>query len=213
MSSLCCISLISMGQYAIGASFDCGKARSSMEKLICSDEKLSKLDEELDAAYKHALAISGSKSVIKQWQRDWLRSYDVTGCKDAQCLSGAFASRIELIRNVAPSGETSSKWNGRYVRFWKGREDKDIAALLLVGLSGDRFYISGSAIWRGPNAANGQVNTGEIDGIGSLKSGKATFDLDGCTGEMVLKDDRVVVEEESGCGGMNVSFVGEYRKK
>jgi hypothetical protein len=46
-----------------------------------------------------------------------------------------------------------------------------------------------------------------------LKSGRAVFDLDGCTATMALNENGVKVEEESGCGGMNVLFVGEYKRK
>lgn len=37
------------------ASFDCGKAASQMERLICSDSQLSKSDEDLAASYSRAL--------------------------------------------------------------------------------------------------------------------------------------------------------------
>jgi uncharacterized protein len=36
---------------AQAASFDCGKAGTKVEKIVCSDADLSKLDEELNAAY------------------------------------------------------------------------------------------------------------------------------------------------------------------
>jgi hypothetical protein len=37
------------------ASFDCGKAVSEVEKIICGDDKLSRLDETLNKAYLQAL--------------------------------------------------------------------------------------------------------------------------------------------------------------
>ena len=198
---------------SLAASFDCGKARSTMEKLICSDEKLSRLDEDLNVAFRQAVTVSGAGSLVTQWQRQWLRSYAVTSCKDVPCLQTAFADRVELLRSVAPSSEASSRWTGRYVRFWKDKEDRNTAELLLIGLWRERIYVSGSALWMGPNAAQGQVNTGEMEGVGRVGPYKTVFDLDGCHADMVLKGERVVVEQEAGCGGMNVSFVREYRKK
>ena len=59
----------------------------------------------------------------------------------------------------------------------------------------------------------GQINTGEIEGIGFVRGNQGSFDLDGCTAEMVLKPSTIVVESESGCGGLNVSFVGDYKRK
>lgn len=207
------ILLLTFLQPVLGASFNCGKARSQMEKLICSDENLSKLDEELNVTYKQAVNVSNAKMVIVQWQREWLRSYEVTGCKDARCLMGAFASRIVMLKRVASEGESSATWNGKYVRFFNGKKDSDSSSLLLVGLSGNQVYISGTSLFLGPNAANGQVNTGEIEGVGINSLGKITFDLDGCAGEVLLSKKGVVVENEVGCGGLNVSFNGEYRKE
>jgi uncharacterized protein len=200
-------------QSALGASFNCGKARSQMEKLICSDEKLSKADEELNFAYKHVVNVSTIKPIIAQWQREWLKSNEVKSCEDARCLMDAFTSRIETLKSVAQPSDNSAMWNGKYVRFFNGKKDPDSSSLLLVGLSGNRVYISGTSLWLGPNAASGQVNTGEIEGVGVTSQGKLAFDLDGCTGEVLLSKRGIVVANESGCGGLNVSFNGEYRKE
>jgi len=200
-------------QPVAAASFDCGKAHSPMEKLICSDANLSKLDDDLAAAYKQAITASQSKSTITQWQRAWLRSYPVASCKNAQCLESAISTRIDLLRNVATGGEAPSKWNGKYVRSFRGKEDKNSASLLLVGLSSNRVHISGTAIWRGPNAALGQINTGKIEAIGTVNIGMITFNADGCNGELRPSSEGLTVEKESGCGGSNVSFVGDYQKK
>ncbi len=40
---------------AQAASFDCGKAKTRVEKLICANAELSKLDEQLSREYKAAL--------------------------------------------------------------------------------------------------------------------------------------------------------------
>lgn len=201
------------GSAAQAASFDCNKARTPMEKAICSDMKLSALDDELNAAYKAALERSGSKEAIRRWQRDWLKSYAVTRCKDAACWQVQFSERIAALKNVAGSQEPAARWSGHYVRYTNGRKEIDPASITLIGLSGNRVFASGNALWEGPNAANGQVHTGEIEGIGHLKGGKAVFDLDGCSATLALEAQGLTVLEESGCGGMNVSFVGNYRRE
>ena len=200
-------------QPVTAASFDCSKAHLPIEKLICSDAHLSKIDDDLAAAYEQAIAKTGSKSTITQWQWEWSRYSAVASCKNAQCLETAISSRIALLQNVALRSEATSKWNGKYIRSYRGKIDKDSASLLLVGLSGNRVHILGSAIWLGPNAAIGQVNTGEIEGIGTLNNGSVTFDINGCEGELRLSSAGVTVENESGCGGWNVSFIGDYQKK
>ncbi|MDR2635286.1 MAG: lysozyme inhibitor LprI family protein [Campylobacteraceae bacterium] len=62
------------------ASFDCNKAKTDVEKLICSNEELSKLDEELNKAYKELLAIvnNDDKRMIIQEQREWIKIRDNT---------------------------------------------------------------------------------------------------------------------------------------
>lgn len=187
------------------ASFDCAKASTRMEKLICADEVLSKLDEALNLAYKRALKTSNSSAVIKAWQRDWLKSWKVTGCETSLCLLKAFAEQILLLGSLASTDEGASAWTGRYHQLINGRKDSDSASLLLVGLTEDRVFILAFAV-QGPTA-----HTGEIRGLAQLMEEKLVFDLDGCRAELRLDSKGPVVEQESGCGGMNVSFVGEYR--
>jgi len=60
---------------ATAASFDCKKAASWVEKTVCSNPELSKLDEELAKAYHDALASlspEGQKET-KQYQKQWLK--------------------------------------------------------------------------------------------------------------------------------------------
>jgi len=76
------------------ASFDCGKAASKIEKLICGDDELSKLDETLSKTYQQALARSGDdKSHVIKEQREWLKFYRAY-CKDTACLKEEGLKRI-----------------------------------------------------------------------------------------------------------------------
>lgn len=86
-----------------GASFDCTKAKSDVEKAICRDDELSKLDEELDSAYKEAL-INGTYydqynpdiQKIKQAQREWVK--DRNTCDgDIDCLIEKYNSRLHRL--------------------------------------------------------------------------------------------------------------------
>ena len=54
------IFLLSLASGAHSASFDCQKAKSVNERLICEDAELSKLDDELAFAYKEALRKSSN---------------------------------------------------------------------------------------------------------------------------------------------------------
>ncbi len=205
--------LVGLAPLAGAASFDCAKARAPMEKLICSDPQLSTLDEQLNAAFKEAITRSNARPQVTQWQRGWLKSYEVTQCKDARCLGKEFTRRIALLQSIAPATDPSAQWNGTYTRYYNGKPDKDSASLSIVGLQDQRVYVAGDAVWYGPNAANGQVNVGEMGGVAALRSGLAVYDDSGCTATLALQRGGLAVKEESGCGGMNVSFVGEYRRK
>ena len=75
------------------ASFDCAKAKTKIEKQICSNTKLSELDDKLTALYNKVLAQSPVPEDTKEQQREWVKgSRNV--CKDAAGLERAYGSRI-----------------------------------------------------------------------------------------------------------------------
>lgn len=61
---------------ACAASFDCGKAEAKVEKMICNDAELSRLDDELDSVYKSALKDKRHVAVLKESQRQWMKERD-----------------------------------------------------------------------------------------------------------------------------------------
>lgn len=82
---------------ASATSFDCADARTNIEKLICSDAGLSKLDGDLNKAYLLHLESNAHSKQATSSQRQWLKNIrDV--CKDVRCISEAYKSRIrELV--------------------------------------------------------------------------------------------------------------------
>ncbi len=75
------------------ASFDCDKATSQVEKIICSDDELSKLDESLNKAYLQALEQTPFKEQTIRNQKQWLKKKrDV--CRNLPCLKKAYEARI-----------------------------------------------------------------------------------------------------------------------
>lgn len=193
---------------ASAASFNCAKAASAAEKLICSDAGLSKLDEDLNAAYARAVTRVGDKTLMRTWQRDWLKSHALSACKTAACMKPLFAARVSLLDEVV-----ASRWNGQYARQYKGKPDRHTADIVLVAVKDEAVMGKGSALWMGPNAANGQVNVGEFDAQGAFTGEQLIFDTEGCHVSMSLKGDALKVEDNNTCGGMNVTFSGEYKRK
>ncbi len=78
---------------AQAASFDCAKANTKIEKLICGDAGLSKLDDELGEAYKHAIDQQDDKDRIVKEQKHWLKE-TLKLCQDTNCLKSAYRRRI-----------------------------------------------------------------------------------------------------------------------
>ena len=87
------------------ASFDCGKAGTNIEKLICASEQLNELDEDLARKYKVLMARAvddGLKKIIKNDQKTWLAKRNT--CSNTACIVAAYQSRIdELCQNPVMS--------------------------------------------------------------------------------------------------------------
>lgn len=82
-------------QAAIVASFDCTKATSKIEKLICSGPETATADKQLAAIYRAAAAKSSDPAALKQQQRDWLKERNA--CDDAACLVRVTDARIQAL--------------------------------------------------------------------------------------------------------------------
>lgn len=89
------------------ASFDCAKAVTNIEKLICSDPAISQLDSDLGIAYKSAMVKAENKDALKQEQRVWLKTC-LNTCKEVECLSEAYGKRIAELNLIPPSSLAGS---------------------------------------------------------------------------------------------------------
>lgn len=80
---------------AFGASFDCAKASTPVEKIICESPRLSALDDELAATYAAALKID--RDAVRASQRRWLAE-DRNQCDYDGCLEASYLLRIAILR-------------------------------------------------------------------------------------------------------------------
>lgn len=71
------------------ASFNCAKALTLVEHLICSDTELSFADDQLAKLYKKSLKIN--RNLVEQ-QKLWLKQRNT--CKNAECVSNAYQTRL-----------------------------------------------------------------------------------------------------------------------
>ncbi|MDR1007337.1 MAG: hypothetical protein LBL65_02075 [Campylobacteraceae bacterium] len=107
------------------ASFDCKKAKTDVEKLICSNEELSQLDEELNLLYEQARIITSNigieynqkrdydkpqedktiilhpnvkKTSIYKNQLSWLKERD--NCKDEDCTKTLYINQAKSLNEI-----------------------------------------------------------------------------------------------------------------
>jgi len=94
---------------AQAASFDCAKAESKVEKLICSDAGLSQLDEELNTAYKTAMQDVKHSDSIKQAQKQWMKERN--SCSDVACVKVAYETWLSslTVKNISSNDDASIK--------------------------------------------------------------------------------------------------------
>jgi uncharacterized protein len=90
---------------AFAASFDCAKAASVIEKLICADDQLSKLDERVAEAYKKLLPLD--PSAWRSRQHAWL-THERNRCSDAPCLKTAYERRLDYLAEMLSAPATLS---------------------------------------------------------------------------------------------------------
>jgi uncharacterized protein len=111
---LACLLLTSLAAApaATAASFDCAKAGTPTEKAICKDPAVSKLDEQVAAAFKTALTFwpAGNwKTYILTEQRNWLKDRNAICKADTACLKTDYERRLVYLT------DPDLKWTGRYV--------------------------------------------------------------------------------------------------
>lgn len=119
MKNIKWIALICLLTYAQvqAASFDCDKARSSLEKQICSNNELSDLDAQVGEVYGAAKQNASTHEAerLTQEQRQWLRNVR-NRCEDAACLLKTYKSRLNELDPFADkqlSCEEMRKFPGR----------------------------------------------------------------------------------------------------
>jgi uncharacterized protein YecT (DUF1311 family) len=183
------------------ASFDCAKARTKVEKLICADPQLSRQDSELAAAYAEALKVWDGRiaAYVKMTQRGWVGSrtllppgQDMGGvyCNDddsrLSCLRDIHAERIAVLRSAG------FRLSGVYVRGQDFLAVKAASAGLRAG-----FALAD------PNATGAATDEDRPVKVSSGQTA-VTFPLTGenaCRLEAVFAADAVMLTQKGPCSG------------
>jgi len=102
---LSAISALLFALSAQAASFDCGKAKSKVEHIICDDAEISRLDDELNESYKAALKDKRKAAAIKKAQKLWMKGRNK--CRNNDCLNRMYEKRILALMTGV---DTSRRW-------------------------------------------------------------------------------------------------------
>lgn len=93
---------------ASAQSFDCKKAQTPVEKMVCASPELSTLDEYLGRYYAAGRqVVEGAASCLQTDQSQWLRSTR-NACQNDTCLKSAYLNRLAELDALQP-GATAIK--------------------------------------------------------------------------------------------------------
>jgi hypothetical protein len=184
-------------------SFDCAKATTKVETMICADEMLA-LSDQAVATLTRAVRSQKIKLDLSRSAREWLKSRD--GCKDEVCLEDAYEWRIGELLGLTGLG-----------RSYDNGPDQ---ALSVLSLGNNWYAFAATGVWVG-SVERGQVNDAEASGVFKLKNGKGsrapTSDYDCGWRIRRLPGDRWKLENWAGsempaCGGVNATIEGVYSR-
>jgi uncharacterized protein len=146
-----------------GPSFDCAKAESSAEKLICEDEALADLDNRITRRFADALAVSKTEKprlaepekLLRARQRGWIKGRDECWKEDdlRACVQRNYLQReAELVAEYeleSPSESFTLKCGDETVNFTtyatalpalSAERDESLSVGFLLGTTGERRF-------------------------------------------------------------------------
>jgi uncharacterized protein len=214
-------------------SFDCAKAKTKTEKLICADPALSKADDVMAAAYRKALEVASQLAPddvkqLKADQRAWLTER-VSDCEEGKCIDTEYQGRSRVLSYYAEHlTGSSSILTGTY-------EMLQSESTNVVSDSGKKYVQKSSSfgslsVGQLPNgfihldldvnqvfdAAKGDVRTGGVTGQVAVEQGVAIYtdpNQADCKLTMTFSKTKAIVAQSGNCGfGLNVSVDGVYMK-
>lgn len=87
-------------------SFDCSKASTKVEKMICDDSQLADADAKLSDAYSAALKAATDKVEVKHKQIAWVKQRNA--CSDVVCVQQAYDQRLEELGQLATIADSQA---------------------------------------------------------------------------------------------------------
>lgn len=100
--ALTAVLALAWGGQARAQSFECEKARSRVEHLICATPALRTADEQMFDAFNAAMDIAADQPKVRRDQRAWLKQRDA--CASAACVSAAYQARAAVLKQTPRAG-------------------------------------------------------------------------------------------------------------
>ncbi|WP_233176713.1 DUF4236 domain-containing protein [Ralstonia sp. ASV6] len=93
---------------SLQTSFDCTKARSDAEHIVCSDPELAAADVQLAAIYARAKAAATDPTAFKERTRaQW--NYRERQCHDRECVARWYADQRVVLSEIANTGDAATQ--------------------------------------------------------------------------------------------------------
>lgn len=89
------------------ASFECAKAKTKVEHIICDNPEISRLDEVLAQSYMAALRDQLHANAIRQTQKQWMAERNA--CRDVACVRSAYIKRNMQMRTAFDTSKLSTE--------------------------------------------------------------------------------------------------------
>jgi len=126
--------LLLLGNAASATSFDCSKANTPQEKLICSDDSLSALDEQLARTYKERLNRSKDRDSERRSQIRWLDEVR-DKCSSKDCMRRAYEGRL---KTLVPPDSGCPLQEAELVGAWIRHSGPGLFEEMAFGMNGTR---------------------------------------------------------------------------
>lgn len=186
------------------ASFDCLKAVSRIDKMICSHDELSTADEKLARAYRAAYRKTRDRKALNAAQRSWVRKRNsADGLSELRAL---YAKRIaELKSGAAPSFQPALRADEKVSRrvYFSNDGELEINDLGYGKLAFRLLVI------------NHQGHIGDLQGIMIVNDGTGKYAAEECELNFSIGRDRIEVKQnfnKGTCGaGTNVALEGVFK--
>jgi uncharacterized protein len=190
---------------ASAQSFDCRKATTAVEKMVCGDADLSMLDLQMARAFTDARKSVDAAAV---GQVAWLR--DVRNrCVNVDCLTRVHQARIAQLRRLNSAAALSiDRLAGEWRRSGSTRYDPASLTITDATPGGFAFELFASS----------GAHLGQFEGMAVRNAADAVYQDEETKCEVRFSpgSDYLIVLTSSECsmmGGMGVTFDGEFRKE